>query len=66
MSRGAAKRAFTLEDLEAQTAGDECRKDAGVLDEAPGCYKDLDSVMRAQQDLVRPIHTLKAVLTVKR
>ena len=65
MSRGAAKRAFTVEDLEAQTAGVECRKDAGVIDEAPGCYKDLDAVMAAQADLVRPIHTLKAVLTVK-
>jgi tRNA-splicing ligase RtcB len=65
MSRGAAKRAFTLADLEAQTAGVECRKDAGVLDETPGAYKDLDAVMAAQQDLVRPVHTLKAVLTVK-
>jgi tRNA-splicing ligase RtcB len=61
----AAKRAFTVEDLEAQTAGVECRKDAGVLDEAPSAYKDLDAVMAAQAELVRPIHTLKAVLTVK-
>lgn len=65
MSRGAAKRAFTVADLEAQTAGVECRKDAGVIDEAPGCYKDLDAVMAAQADLVRTVHTLKAVLTVK-
>jgi tRNA-splicing ligase RtcB len=65
MSRGAAKRAFTVEDLKAQTAGVECRKDAGVLDEAPSAYKNLDAVMAAQADLVRPLHTLKAVLTVK-
>ena len=65
MSRGEAKRRFTLEDHEQATAGVECRKDAGVLDETPGAYKDLDAVMAAQHDLVRPIHTLKAVLTVK-
>ncbi len=65
MSRGAAKKAFTVEDLEAQTAGVECRKDAGVLDESPLAYKDLDAVMAAQADLVRPIHTLKAVVCVK-
>jgi len=65
MSRGEAKRHFTLEDHEKATAGVECRKDSGVLDETPDAYKDLDAVMAAQADLVRPIHTLKAVLTVK-
>lgn len=65
MSRGEAKRRFTLEDHEKATAGVECRKDVGVLDETPGAYKDLDAVMEAQRDLVRPIHTLKAALTVK-
>jgi tRNA-splicing ligase RtcB len=65
MSRGAAKRRFTLADLQAQTEGVECRKDAGVLDEIPGAYKDLDLVMAAQADLVEVVHTLRAVLTVK-
>jgi tRNA-splicing ligase RtcB len=65
MSRGAAKRTFTVEDLEAQTAGVECRKDAGVIDEAPGCYKDLDAVMAAQADLVEVVATLKALVSVK-
>ena len=48
MSRGAAKRTFTVEDLAAQTAGVECRKDAGVLDEIPGAYKDIGEVMARQ------------------
>ena len=39
MSRGAAKRQFTTADLAEQTAGIECRKDAGVIDEIPGAYK---------------------------
>ena len=36
----------------AQTAGVVCRKDKGVLDEIPGAYKDIRSVMAAQSDLV--------------
>lgn len=65
MSRGAAKRHFTKADLEAQTKGVECRKDLGVLDEIPGCYKDIDQVMANQSDLVEIVHTLKQVLCVK-
>ena len=65
MSRGAAKRTFTLDDLAKQTQGVECRKDAGVLDEIPGAYKDVDQVMKYQQDLVEVVAELKAVLCVK-
>ena len=38
---------------------------AGVLDETPGAYKDIDAVMAAQADLIRPIRTLKQVVCVK-
>jgi tRNA-splicing ligase RtcB len=65
MSRGAAKKRFTLVDHEAATAGVECRKDADVIDETPGAYKDIDAVMAAQADLVDVVHTLKQVLCVK-
>lgn len=65
MSRGAAKRKFTVDDLVEQTEGVECRKDAGVLDELPGAYKDIETVMRNQADLVEIQHTLKQVLCVK-
>ena len=65
MSRGEAKRRFTVEDHERATEGVECRKDAGVLDETPGAYKDIDAVMEAQKDLVEIRHTLKQVLCVK-
>ena len=64
-SRGEATRRFTRKDLEAQTAGVECRKDKGVIDEIPGAYKDIDAVMANQSDLVEVVHTLKQVLTVK-
>jgi tRNA-splicing ligase RtcB (3'-phosphate/5'-hydroxy nucleic acid ligase) len=65
MSRGAAKRAFSVQDLRTQTAGVECRKDEGVLDEIPGAYKDIDTVMAAQADLVAIVHTLKQVMCIK-
>lgn len=65
MSRGEAKRTFTLADHELATAGVECRKDQGVLDETPGAYKNIDNVMAAQSELVDIVHTLKQVLCVK-
>ncbi|MGB5062325.1 MAG: RtcB family protein, partial [Candidatus Competibacter sp.] len=65
MSRSKAKKAFNPQDLIAQTAGVECRKDAGVLDEIPGAYKDIDAVMANQSDLVEVVHTLKQVMCVK-
>jgi tRNA-splicing ligase RtcB len=65
MSRGKAKKNFTLADLEAQTAGVECRKDAAVLDEIPGAYKDIDQVMANQADLVKVKAVLKQCLCVK-
>lgn len=65
MSRGEAKRHFTVEDLERQTAGVECRKDAGVLDEIPGAYKPIDEVMANSQDLVEVVTELKQILCVK-
>jgi len=65
MSRGQAKRTFTTRDLAAQTAGIECRKDAGVLDEIPGAYKDIDQVMANQADLVEVVARLRQVLVVK-
>jgi len=65
MSRGAAKRAFTIEDMAAQTAGVECRKDVDVLDEIPAAYKDIETVMHNQRDLVKIKHELKQVLCVK-
>jgi tRNA-splicing ligase RtcB len=65
MSRTEAKRRFTREDLERQTAGVECRKDSGVIDEIPGAYKSIDEVMRNQSDLVDIVHTLKQVVCVK-
>ncbi|EFL39915.1 MULTISPECIES: RtcB family protein [Streptomyces] len=65
MSRNAAKRRFTVRDLEQQTSGVECRKDSGVLDEIPGAYKNIDQVMEQQRDLVEVVAKLKQFVCVK-
>jgi tRNA-splicing ligase RtcB len=65
MSRGEAKRRFTLKDHVSATAAVECRKDSGVIDETPMAYKDIDAVMAAQTDLVDVIHTLRQVVCIK-
>ncbi|WP_283132911.1 RtcB family protein [Rhizohabitans arisaemae] len=65
MSRTKAKKTFSLQDLREQTEGVECRKDAGVIDEIPGAYKDLESVMAAQTDLVEVVAHLRQVICIK-
>lgn len=65
MSRGDAKRTFTLDDHAKATQGVECRKDSGVLDETPGAYKDIQAVMDAQSDLIEIVHELKQVVCIK-
>jgi len=64
-SRAEAKRRFTLADVAEQTAGVECRKDEGVIDELRGAYKDLDTVMAHQSDLVTIEAKLTNILCVK-
>jgi tRNA-splicing ligase RtcB (3'-phosphate/5'-hydroxy nucleic acid ligase) len=65
MSRNKARKQFTAADLAAQTAGVECRKDTGVVDEIPAAYKDIDEVIRNQEDLVEVVAKLKQVICIK-
>ena len=65
MGRNEATRTFTVEQHIAATAGVECDKTAGTLDETPAAYKDIEAVMAAQSDLVTPVVALKQFLCVK-
>lgn len=65
MSRTQAKKVVSLDEHVAATAGVECRKDAGVIDETPAAYKPIEQVMAAQSDLVEIMHTLRQVVCVK-
>ncbi|QSX74648.1 RtcB family protein [Lysobacter arenosi] len=65
MSRTAARAQITLKQHREATAHVECRKDAGVIDESPAAYKDIEAVMAAQGALVEVVHTLRQVVCVK-
>lgn len=65
MSRTQAVKQFTVADHIVATEGVECIKDISVLDETPAAYKNIESVMAAQSDLVEIVHTLKQFLNVK-
>ena len=65
MGRKEAERTFTVAQHAAATAGVECDKTAGTLDETPAAYKDIEAVMAAQVDLVTPVVALKQFLCVK-
>ena len=65
MSRGEAKRRFSVKDLARQTEGIECRKDSGVIDEIPSAYKSIERVMEDQKDLVEIVAELRQVLCIK-
>ncbi|MAZ86210.1 MAG: RNA-splicing ligase RtcB [Cellvibrionaceae bacterium] len=65
LSRTAASKQYTVEDMIRSTEGVECRKDAGVIDEIPMAYKDIDQVMENQNDLVEVVHTLRQVINIK-
>jgi tRNA-splicing ligase RtcB len=65
MSRTKARATFTVEDLAKQTEGVECRKDIGIVDEIPAAYKNIEDVMKNQEDLVEILYTLKQICCIK-
>lgn len=67
MSRSAAKRQFTAEDLAGMMEGKVWNSDhaGSLIDEIPSSYKDIDQVMADQADLVEIEHTLHQVLNYK-
>jgi tRNA-splicing ligase RtcB len=67
MSRGEAKRRITLRQLDRETKGVwfDRRIAKRLVEEAPSAYKDISTVMRAQQDLVRVVRKLEPLLVYK-
>ncbi|CEG57397.1 RtcB family protein [Legionella fallonii] len=65
MSRNQARKLISLSDHQNATKDVECRKDRNVLDESPSAYKNIDDVMKSQEDLVEVLFTLKQILCVK-
>ena len=65
MSRGEAFRTISDKDFSDSMEGVAYQDDARIKDEAPAAYKDIRRVMRAQKDLVRVLHELQPLLSVK-
>jgi tRNA-splicing ligase RtcB len=65
LSRSAARKRFTHDELREAMRGIEYRDTDAFLDEIPGAYKDIDQVMADATDLVRVRHTLRQVVNVK-
>jgi tRNA-splicing ligase RtcB len=64
-SRSAARRAFSLAELDEAMRGIEWRRTDAFLDEIPAAYKDVDVVMADAADLVEVRHTLRQIVNVK-
>ena len=67
MSRSEAKRRYTAADLERAMEGRTWlrAKAKSLIDEIPGSYKDLDTVMADQHDLVEVVHRLTTLVNYK-
>ena len=64
-SRSVARKTFTREQLDAAMEGIEWGRSDAFLDEIPGAYKPIDTVMADAADLVTIRHTLRQIVNVK-
>jgi tRNA-splicing ligase RtcB len=66
MTRGAASKKGSVEQMQKMMKGIVCRTDKGVLDEAPWAYKKIDMVLSAQKDvLVKIVDHFKPIIVLK-
>lgn len=65
LSRNAARRTFSRDELREAMAGIEYRDTDAFIDEIPQAYKPIDQVMADAADLVRIRHTLCQLVNVK-
>ncbi|HEY3044022.1 MAG TPA: RtcB family protein [Vicinamibacterales bacterium] len=64
-SRTAARKLFTMKDLETAMSGIEFRHAQELLDEIPSAYKDIDDVIEHAKALIKVKHTLRQFINVK-
>jgi tRNA-splicing ligase RtcB len=65
LSRTAARKRYTMRDLDAAMQGIEFRRSSVLVDEIPSAYKNIDEVMEHAKDLVEVRHVLKQFVNVK-
>jgi tRNA-splicing ligase RtcB len=64
-SRTEARRQFTVEDMKKVMKGIEYREEEVLLDEIPGAYKPIETVMDDAKELVDIIHKFTQLINVK-
>ncbi len=64
-SRTQARKRFTMDDFDRDMQGIEVRRSKEFIDELPGAYKDIDTVMEQSRDLVEIVHTFRQLVNVK-
>ncbi len=65
LSRTAARKEYTMSDLDVAMRGIEFRRSSVLLDEIPSAYKNIDEVMEHAKDLVEVKYVLKQFVNVK-
>lgn len=65
LSRSAARKQYTVEDLRAAMGGIEYRDTDAFIDEIPAAYKDVEQVMADAADLVEVRYRLHQIVNVK-
>jgi tRNA-splicing ligase RtcB len=65
LSRTAARKQYTMSDLDTAMRGIEFRRSSVLLDEIPSAYKNIDEVMENAKELVEIKHVLKQFVNVK-
>ena len=65
LSRTAARKQYTMRDLETAMEGIEFRRSSVLLDEIPSAYKNIDEVMEHAKELVEVKFVLKQFVNVK-
>jgi tRNA-splicing ligase RtcB (3'-phosphate/5'-hydroxy nucleic acid ligase) len=65
LSRSAARKRYSIEDLRAAMGDIEYRETEAFLDEIPGAYKDVEQVMTDAADLVDVRYRLRQIVNVK-
>jgi tRNA-splicing ligase RtcB len=65
MSRGAARKSISMEQFAEKMAGTLTTITEGMIDESPLAYKDIETVMERQKDLMNVVDVLRPICTIK-
>jgi tRNA-splicing ligase RtcB len=65
MGRNAARKTISEREYVTTLEGTYTKTSMTYIDEAPGAYKDIDTVIEQQRDLVDVVRRLQPIITVK-